>query len=219
MSRSVGAQSGSVPSGSAGGATEGDVLDAQQPDRPPLRGDQVEQDDDHDRERSLAGGEHEPHDRSGQRTQRRCTGPVVAHRERHGARFGADHRVGRELTEAADVVDEQAVGVGLGGDHQVLAVRCEADLSRGVGELRSCRRIEGERAVPRRHGDQEAAEVQVALDRAAVAGVQNVNEVPVRGALTGKFPRVLMTCCKRVEAPCTPSTDKLLLPALTAYSS
>src|SRR6266702_6131473 len=105
---------------------------------------------------------------------------VEGDRERYGAgQYGHDRR-GRQAVEV-DGEDVDVVAVGLGGHDELRPVRGEGDLPGGVGELGRQGRVQAQAAVPGRDPNQGAVEAQVALDGAAAAGVEYVDEVAMHG--------------------------------------
>ncbi len=109
------------------------------------------------------------------------TARVEADRERDRTRVGVDHRGGGRLTAGGQREHVDVVAVALGRDDQLAAVRGERDLARGAGELGTLGCVEAERPIPGRHPDQRGTHPQEALHRAAVAGVEHVDDVAARG--------------------------------------
>jgi hypothetical protein len=85
-------------------------------------------------------------------------------------------------------------------------------------ELRRRVGVETQRAVPRWDRRQQRANAAVALDRAAVAGVEHVDDVAVHRHGDRKLPSVGRTWRRNIRSPLTASTVIVLLPALTAMS-
>ena len=87
--------------------------------------------------------------RSG-RPRRRARCPRASKATANGTAPGATVVAGRGdgPPSAVDAEDVDGVGVGLGGDEQLAAVRRERDLAGRVGELGRGGRVEAERAVP-----------------------------------------------------------------------
>src|SRR5918996_199126 len=139
-------------------------------------------------------------------------------REPDGPRQRGHDRVQRRATEGVDVEDLDGARVALRGHEQLAAFGRERHLAGRGEELRRRVGVETQRAVPRWDRRQQRANAAVALDRAAVAGVEHVDDVAVHRHGDRKLPSVGRTWRRSSRSPLIASTVIVLLPTSTAMS-
>ena len=116
------------------------------------------------------------------------TGAIEGDGEGNRTGFSVHHRVWREITAGSDTEHVDVAAVGLGRHDQLGPVGREGHLTGGVRVLGRGRRVQPERPGGTGYREETTEAGVVPLDRAAVLGVEDVDQIAAHGHADRECP-------------------------------